>query len=51
MKRAVRAVIYTICAGLLGLWMGAIVGVPTAGAVVCAVAVMGGFIIYEMNEV
>ena len=42
-------VIVTIVAGLLGAYLGALVSFPNSGIIV-AIAVMGGFIMAEMED-
>ena len=49
MKNAILSIICTIIAGIVGMWIGAIFGIETAGAVIFSIATMGGFIVYSLK--
>lgn len=50
MKRAVRALIVTVLAGIAGIYVGAFLNLEGYLGIILAIAVMGFFIILEIKE-
>lgn len=50
MKKAVKALVVTVLAGILGIYMGAFLNLEGYLGIILAIAVMGFFIILEIEE-
>ena len=48
--KCIVAVVCTILAGIAGLWVGALLDVAESGAIICAIACMGGFILSSIEN-
>ena len=48
--KAIKSVVCTVLSGVIGLWIGSYMGAAGAGAIVCAMACMGGFIVSSLEK-
>ena len=48
--KPIKSVICTVLSSLIGLWIGSYLDAAEAGAIVCATACMGGFIISSLEK-